>query len=957
MRKTIQYQNPNVIKKDKVKETVSTSLKQIPFSIIVPVKDQNEQVNHFAETLKKIKQENYSKFEVIVVNNNASQEVLSVFETNDIFKTLKDQQLLKIINPDSAIDKTKAIYLGITNASKENVLVFDIDKLNNSFNINDLFSAKKDLRDKIGIPVFQTKEKTKKPKYNYSLVIAPVNIAKLLYANLLPSDTKYQLEVKYKITQMGIEVEEMPIFQSSPFIDSKQAHICTRIFRTFYSRLNWYFVTPLKELTSKPDRQLLPDKLKESSVYRFAFAALAIILFFVIPMMSYHSGNSGDEDKDHYPQSLRIYKYYTSFGKDTTYKQIKEMEAYGQSFDTFTVFFNKIFNVEKIFETRHVMNGMVGWLALLFCGLLAYILANWRAGLITMFLVFFSPPFFGQCFNNNKDIPFAMAYIFTIYFIVKFIKEYPKIKLNTSIYIALGIAMAISVRIGGLLLIAYTFMFFGMYFLFTVKLKELFSADNIAKMKKLIIYAVIISIAGYFMGLILWPYALEAPLSNPYKALVFMTNFSTASLRQLYEGVPIWSDKVPLYYTSKYILITVPIVVLVGAVLNIITIRKKDFGYFWAFVLFFSFGFPIFYMAYKHSNVYGGWRHALFAFPPLAVIAGVGFSRAIDFIKNNKFKFLGLIAIVLMAYSPITHTIKNHPYEYVYFNEFAGGVKGAYGNYELDYYFHSLKEASEWVIKNGKKDDPNDKTKIKVGAWLTPPLNYYFRNDTAKFQVVFLRYYERGNVDWDYAIFVNTGIDAAQLKNGTFPPANTVHTIDVDGKPICAIVKRTDKHDLFGEIALQKNDTANIIPNLRKAVEALPTNEAALLNLADAYTRVQKFDSADMTIKKLLKFDPELDNALYSQAIIYFYKNDLDNALQTCNHILKNNYKYYMAHYIAANIYANQQNLSAAKTSLEKLLQQNQGFKPAYMMLAKIAQSEGDNDAAQRYMNMANQLQ
>ena len=43
-----------------------------------------------------------------------------------------------------------------------------------------------------------------------------------------------------------------------------------------------------------------------------------------------------------------------------------------------------------------------------------------------------------------------MSYIFNIYFIVKFIKEYPKIKLNTSIYIALGIAMAISVRIGGL---------------------------------------------------------------------------------------------------------------------------------------------------------------------------------------------------------------------------------------------------------------------------------------------------------------------------------------------------------------------------------------------------------------------------------------------------------------------------------------------------------------------------
>ena len=138
--------------------------------------------------------------------------------------------------------------------------------------------------DKIGIPVFQTKEKTKKHNYNYSLVIAPVTIAKLLYDNLLPSDTKYQLEIKYKIEQMGIEVEELPIFQSSPFIDTKKPHICTRIFRTCYSRLNWYFVTPLKELANKPDRQLLPDKLKESSIYRFAFAALAITALAPVPV-------------------------------------------------------------------------------------------------------------------------------------------------------------------------------------------------------------------------------------------------------------------------------------------------------------------------------------------------------------------------------------------------------------------------------------------------------------------------------------------------------------------------------------------------------------------------------------------------------------------------------------------------------------------------------------------------
>ena len=31
----------------------------------------------------------------------------------------------------------------------------------------------------------------------------------------------------------------------------------------------------------------------------------------------------------------------------------------------------------------------------------------------------------------------------------------------------------------------------------------------------------------------------------------------------------------------------------------------------------------------------------------------------------------------------------NHPYEYIYYNQLVGGLNGAYGNYETDYYYVS----------------------------------------------------------------------------------------------------------------------------------------------------------------------------------------------------------------------------------------------------------------------------
>jgi len=306
--------------------------------------------------------------------------------------------------------------------------------------------------------------------------------------------------------------------------------------------------------------------------------------------------------------------------------------------------------------------------------------------------------------------------------------------------------------------------------------------------------------------------------------------------------------------------------------------------------------------------------------------------------------------------NPILHTFRNHPYEYVYFNEFAGGVKKAYGKYETDYYFHSLKEATEWVKKNAVRDENTGK-KIKVAAWLTSPVSYYLRKDTANFEVVFVRFYERGNNDWDYAIFVNTGINPAQLQNGSFPPKNTVYTVNVDGKPICAVLKRTDKSDYLGSQALEKGDIQTAIPLLKKAADIVPTNEAALLNLADAYIKIQQLDSAMIYINRILSFDPELDNALNFKAYIYLAKNDFDNSLATAKRIIKNNYKYYFAYWWAANAYIRKNDSFNAIKMLEQLLQQNQAFKPAYQMLAQIYQQQGDEAKAQYYMNVAQQLQ
>jgi tetratricopeptide (TPR) repeat protein len=360
----------------------------------------------------------------------------------------------------------------------------------------------------------------------------------------------------------------------------------------------------------------------------------------------------------------------------------------------------------------------------------------------------------------------------------------------------------------------------------------------------------------------------------------------------------------------------------------------------------------------------------MFAYPPMVVAAGLGFSALADFIqlritnyelrKNPNFQFSAFnfqfikipyyIAVALpflLLIVPATHVIRNHPYEYVYFNELAGGMKKAYGNYELDYYYHSTREATEWVIKNAEKSGLETSDKIRVASWHTASVGYFLRNDTAKFQNRFSRWYEKGNNDWDYAIFVVTGMAPEQIKNSeVFPPKNCVHTITVDGKPICIVLKRTDKSDMLGFKAKEarQNDTAMLY--LEKAIALDPANEAALSNISEIYLQSGQLEKAKTTIDMLLKVSPKYETANFFLAHYYLMQNKLDDALTICKQIIKDNFKFRAAYNLSCNINLRKQDIKAAEKILLKMIDADQMDEQGMQQLFEIYKAEGIGERA-----------
>jgi hypothetical protein len=107
--------------------------------------------------------------------------------------------------------------------------------------------------------------------------------------------------------------------------------------------------------------------------------------------------------------------------------------------------------------------------------------------------------------------------------------------------------------------------------------------------------------------------------------------------------------------------------------------------------------FPVAFFVFEQPTAYNGIRHFLFVVPPMAVLAALGLDWLWDWLDRLDFRlaklYAGALAGVMVAQIWVMGQL--HPDEYVYYNLLTGGVKGAEGAYELDYWGNSLLEATK----------------------------------------------------------------------------------------------------------------------------------------------------------------------------------------------------------------------------------------------------------------------
>ncbi|MGB8492496.1 MAG: hypothetical protein WCE64_15690 [Bacteroidales bacterium] len=679
---------------------------------------------------------------------------------------------------------------------------------------------------------------------------------------------------------------------------------------------------------------------------KYFFFSISAILLIMMIRLSRDAGISCD-DALHYDHSLAVYRYYTSHGEDRSALEtpLTHLCYYGQSFDNITTILIKWLRIDDVYSFRHLMSSIAGWLAIFITALFAVWLSGYGTGVLVLLLYAISPTFIGHSLNNLKDIPFALGYIAGLFFTSRLLLSEKELKWSDILLLILSIAFSFSIRAGGLLLICYLFLFFFIVMFVRNNSKEKYPKIDYGK--RLIIIS-LISGSAYFLGILLWPYALQAPFRNVLDSYRVMAHFPD-TFRQIFEGKNEWSDLMPWYYLPKSMAITIPLLVLAGSACFFIFLRKirgpgKILQY--GFIIF-SVLFPVIFVIIEKSNLYSSWRQFLFLYPSIILLAATGFHYLLNAFENRWYRWGLVVLLVLLSIHPVRFMLENHPYHYLYYNQLVGGLKGAYGNYETDYYYVSQTKASEWLTEHLRGNGIDSAV-----VMATYPVSWSFRNQPA-IRTFYVRNEERSQYNWDYAIITNRYIPPFQLKNKIWPPHNAIHLIYADNVPIGAVLERETKADYFGYRAIEEGRSADAIKYFEEALKSNDDDEMIFYNFARALYNEGYYEKADSVLKKGLEVNP------YCEPILMYLgniatRNSPETAIGYYEKLIDVNPKYFKAYVELSGLIVNK-DLQKARRLLRTCMELNPRYKPAIIALADTYRAT-DRDIAEKYYKFADTI-
>ena len=447
-------------------------------------------------------------------------------------------------------------------------------------------------------------------------------------------------------------------------------------------------------------------------VYRWAtvvlFAAALVLVF--ATFRDY--GVTWDE---HYHDSYGkdLLAYYLSGFRDTAALTYHNLWLYGGAFDAPTAL-AKRFSPFGDYETQHLMIALTGLAGALGAARLATFLGGARAGFWAAVLLLLTPVWYGQMFNNPKDVPFAAAMTWALYYTVRAAPELPNVPRHLVVKLGIAFGLAFGVRIAAVFAVINLAAPCCAWFALRARAAGPRTALREAGRAWLCFLLPSAAIA-YAVMLAAWPWADGEPFLRPFEAAWIFAH-SPWDINTLFEGRLVNSLHLPADYMAVYFAVEMPEIVLalLAAAGLIAATRLYRAGRLpdWRLIggqasLAFAFVFPFVFFVIFRPVAYDRIRHFLFILPPMAAIAGLALDRIFAALNERstlaRRSFAAVMALYLAFH--VAGMAALHPDEYVYYNALVGGVEGAAHESELDYWGNSYREAVQRLAAYVRREE------------------------------------------------------------------------------------------------------------------------------------------------------------------------------------------------------------------------------------------------------------
>ncbi len=437
-------------------------------------------------------------------------------------------------------------------------------------------------------------------------------------------------------------------------------------------------------------------------------------------------GMSWDEEyQSQYGQA--VLDYYVSGFQDHRYREIFNLYLYGGMFDGLANALAAGWPQVDLYTFRHGLNALCGLLGLWGVWRLGRLAGGPATGFTALALLALTPMYLGHMFNNPKDIPFAAGVTWTLYYMGRNLRAFPDIPPRLILKLGALLGLTLGVRVGGVLLLVA----WGAALVVRVMPLLAQSAPPLRwtraehLLKAFLRLVVPTTVIAYVVMLACWPWAQESPLIHPWQALWQFSHFPQ-DVEVLLNGVTLHSTNLPWFYAPLYLGVQLPLPQLVLMTLGLgagpwflaRATSAAERGL--ATLLVVTALTPVLVAVLAHSALYDAVRHFLFILPPLAVLGALTLTKTLARLPRAAVALV-LAAVLGGLLEPIAAMVRLHPYEYIYANPLIGGVRGAFGRFDLDYWGSSFREAAEelqrYVAREGGVPEGHITQVAICGPW------------------------------------------------------------------------------------------------------------------------------------------------------------------------------------------------------------------------------------------------